>query len=283
MATIEIRVREADSGREVFPARDLTLPVRFGRSGDDSYGRLVSGDGEKLGFGSGYETLSREHFEISASGDEVSLTDLSSNGMEMVAGGTRRDLGQGQRVRLPRETVSQLESCGLRFDLRPRAGAESFGRERITASYQSSSGEFKSVPLGPDSVAIILDGERASVAAFPGRTAADVRAALERAGDNWAAVVGPGDGGVVAIIAPGMSGTVAVNRVPTEDKTQMMEHFDTVQVGRFDLRMLEDGGPPALECTNPACRMLNSYHPTDNCKYCGTKLGEARTRVIRRS
>lgn len=276
-------VRRAQSGEVLFPARALVLPLEFGRSGDDNYGRFTCGDGEKLGFSQNHDTLSREHFVISAGADGITLTDRSTNGVEMIAGSTRSPLGQGQAIRLPRETVSVIETCGLRFELRPMVqSSERFGAETLNASYVSSSGHFKSIPLGPDTIAILMDGATANVAGFSNQSAKAALDELTNTGEPWAVVVGPGRDGIVAIVAEGRADQVSVNRVPTEAKTLTVEHFDTIQVGNFDLRMLEADGPPGLECVNPSCRMLNAYAPTDNCKYCGTKLGEARTRRVRR-
>ena len=78
----------------------------------------------------------------------------------------------------------------------------------------------------------------------------------------------------------GIEAGVKRNRVPISEYQAELEPLDLIEIGKVRIELSRPGQQYQV-CINPACERLNPYNPHVNCRHCGTKLQEARTRVLR--
>lgn len=282
--TLTIAKAPVPPGSTPFRATRLALPLRLIR-GPGNEVLLEEGSGRTLHTGLTVPELSREHLVVSREETgEIALWDQSSNGVSLVSGGRTHPIGRGRAAFMRGEPgrSGTLSTVGLTITVAVEPPAPRLTDPRILwADLHGPQGQ-DSFRLGADAL-VILTSSAGLERLDPGPAPLDSLATAYPRGRGLALGAGP-DGRFAMIALRGT--TLVVNRRPVAppvegDTPLALAHRDLVAVDGFHLHILEEGAMPVLACINAACRMINDYTPNGNCAFCGTRLGDARTRLLR--
>ncbi len=287
MSKAQISIWSTSSGAVLLGASTVELPVRIGRHGANDVGHLVDAENQELTFGSGLNTLSRQHMEINPhDGGGADVIDRSTNGVQRIMPGKPNSvLGENGVDHLPTGSQRQYETVGLVIEINlphPSRRLDPVApTQKIYAVYDSiSAGRPKSIDLTDGYLCLIRDASSVRMERHHGPSASNVRDAIKAAHQMCLAVIGGGDQGQT-VVMPGQNGSVVRNRRALAENTSYpLSHMDTLEVGGMDLRIMEEDGEQALVCVNPDCRQMNAYEVGGNCRYCGTRLGDGRTQKL---
>ena len=276
MNDVEISIWQEHGGEVLLAPLRLALPVRLGRRPDGAGGRLTAGDGREASFGRDLPALSRDHLRIEdAGGGGVTVRDMSRNGTDALgAGDARGRMARDVPVMLRRGDVRAFATVGVVIEVTaPIAAARPGAGARLV--YSSSSGTNKSVDLSRGALALLAREGRTEMLRL---SATDPAAAAEEAAAREAArcVVGEDAEGPVAIALA--AGAIRCNRAPLAPGVpRRLGHLDTLNVDGMRMRLIAREVEDVLVCANDDCRQLNAHEPSHNCRFCGTRLGDART------
>lgn len=98
--------------------------------------------------------------------------------------------------------------------------------------------------------------------------------------DPTALYVLSGEGGATLHVASTPPTPVMVNRSPVGPGPRPLEPFDLVSAGALEVGILPQG-ERAIRCHNVECRRLNPYDPRLNCRWCGFRLVDGVTVMLR--
>ena len=275
MSEVEISVWDERTGAVLLAPTRFSLPVRLGRKPDGAGGRIAGAGGREAAFGRDLSALSRDHLRLDGARGGVELRDRSRNGTEALGmDGARARMERDAPVLMRPGDVRAFAAVGVVIEVTvPAAGAGRGTGARLV--YSSSSGDNKSVDLSRGALALLARKGRTEMVRLD---ATDPAGAAEEAALRDAArcVVGEGEDGPVAIALA--AGAIRCNRAPLAPGVpRRLGHLDTLNVDGMRMRVLARDVEDVLVCANADCRQLNEHQPSHNCRFCGTRLGDART------
>jgi hypothetical protein len=253
----------------------VTLPVLIGRGG--AHGTLVVREatgGEKIlhDFGIDDSKVSRSHILIEEGPDGLVVTDRSSNG-------TRRQTESGSEALRPAMPVTvapdtQLELGSAVISVRPvTEGAPGVSDHKVEIT--TPSGRKLELDFGAGAVVLGVSDGRAFA-----RNLEHVDR-IDTAEPDWVLVLRETGGGVDLSMRAGAASGPEFNRVALRPgETQRAEHLSVIDFHGQRVVVWQKGGPDALVCPNPACRLLNTRTHGDNCRFCGAKLDTGDTYIV---
>lgn len=279
--TAAISIWDAATRTVLVQSLEVALPMELGRVNRDGAARIRGGDGVEHTFGRGLDTLSRTHLRVTAEPDGgAHVIDESSNGVaRVVPGQPPMHLGRNRREEMQPGASRQFETVGLVIEIALPPLSRLLSQPRLFATYASrSSGTERAIDITARCIALRGGAGEVQIEKPAIKTADAAMAAT--AGHALLAVIGP-DARRRVIVLPAEDGAAICNRrALMAGVPQALEHLDTVEVGPLTLRILGEGAGRALICVNPECRQLNPHEPGGNCRYCGTRLGDAVTRML---
>lgn len=281
-------VVEGPDGRELLRKRGRP-PFSVGR-GDRGVG------GEHGMVPNAPAAMSRVHLklDLDPSGAAIVLHDLSSNGVSVngrllpqkgasrfAPGDLALFAGHTMRIELPQAAAPNPPAYGAPAGGLPGAEPQpALGAALFTASGQA--GDAASVDLTRFSARARLDGAQALLSQKEADASPE---ALLAAPGALYALTGPGPfaaGGARATVhvAADAPAPVTLNRLPLEPGPRALKAYDLVSVAGLEVGILP-AGLRAIRCHNPECARLNPYDPTLNCQWCGFRLVEGMTVMLR--
>lgn len=257
------------------PSCKVTLPVLVGRGG--SHGTLVvraaRGDEKILhDFGITDGKVSRSHVLIEAGPDGPVVTDQSSNG-------TRRRTGSGAEKLPPSMPVAVASNTQLEMGnavLSVRAVTEAApGVSHHRLDITTPSGRKLELDFGDGAVVFGQSDGRAYARN------------LEHLGEidtfepEWVMYLKETGKSVEFKVRDTASRLPEFNRVELRPgETQKAEHLSVIDFFGQRVVVWQKGGPEAVVCPNPACKLLNPLNRSDNCRFCGAKLDTGDTYIV---
>ncbi|MBF9033857.1 hypothetical protein HKCCE2091_06365 [Rhodobacterales bacterium HKCCE2091] len=280
--TAEISVWDASTRAVLVQAVTVSLPAEIGRVGADAQGRITDAHHRHVTFGQGLGTMSRQHMTITPETDGSAIVrDESSNGVaRIVPGQPPMPMGRTRHEHMPAGAMRQFETVGLIIEVAlPRISRVISPGDGLKAVYESSSGKDKPLDIATACVAVMDEGNGVQMEQIQ---AAGVREAMARLGDRASrclAVLGP-DGAGHSTVLPGRDDAILCSRRALPGgEPHPLKDLDTVEAGPLRIRITAPKREKFLVCVNPACGQMNEHDPGGNCRYCGTRLGDAITRI----
>lgn len=257
------------------PTCKVTLPVLIGRGG--AHGTLVvrqavGAENVLHDFGVDDGKVSRSHVLIEAGPDGPIVTDRSTNGTRRRTANGSEALKPSMPVALPPNT--QLEIGDAVLSVRPvTEGAP--GVSNHTVEITTPSGRKLDLDFATGAIVLGLTDGRAFARNL--ENLGDIDAAEP----GWVMYLRETGKRVDLTMRDGASKGPEFNRVPLKPgETQQAEHLSVIDFYGQRVVLWQKGGPDALVCPNPACRLLNPRAHGDNCRFCGAKLDTGDTYIV---
>lgn len=277
----EISIWDAETRAVLVQALPVTLPVEIGRSGPDGVGRVLDAAHRETRFGKDMQAMSREHMRIVPDTDGgVTVIDLSTNGVaRLVPGQPPMHLGRNRQEQMPAGVMRQFQTVGLIIEIALPKLTRMAPSARLFATYYSNSAKReRAVDLHQGCIAMVQVGDGLQMERQAATSIS--QAVLSASSGEVLAILGPGDDGRVVIRPTRADAVVCNRRALKADAEHVVEHLDTIEMGALTLRILAEGAGDVLVCINPECGQMNAHNPGGNCRYCGTRLGDAVTRML---
>lgn len=271
---IVIALHEPDPGSAV-PTCKVTLPVLIGRGG--AHGTLVVREAqgpERVlhDFGIDDSKVSRSHVLIEAGPDGPVVTDRSTNG-------TRRRTGTGAEKLAPSMPVAvaantQLEIGNAVLSLRAvTAGAPGVSRHILNIT--TPSGRKLELDFAAGAVVFGLSEGRAFARNL------EHLDRIDTAEPDWVMYLKETGKAVELKVRDGAARLPEFNRAALKSgETRQVGHLGVIDFFGQRVVVWEKGGPEALVCPNPACRLLMPRKHGENCDFCGAKLDTGDTYIV---
>lgn len=271
---IVIALHEPQAGA-AGPTCKVTLPVLIGRGG--AHGTLVvreAGGNEKVlhDFGIDDAKISRTHVLIEEGPGGPVVTDRSANG-------TRRRTGSGSERLAPAMPVqvasnTQLEIGNAVVSLRAvTEGAPGVSRHTLVITTPNG----RKLELDFAAGAVVLG-------VTEGRAFARNLEHLDRidsAEPDWVVYLKEKGRTIDLKVRDGATKLPEFNRAPLKSgETRQVGHLGVIDFFGQRVVVWETGGPEALVCPNPACRLLMPRQHGENCDFCGAKLDTGETFIV---
>lgn len=256
---VEVRITDG-SGRVISEGRH-GLPLRIGRSQQAEI-QLTDPDNQ----------ISRFHATISeAGGGSLVLLDDSLNGTDY----------RGRKVHKTQVPIEDRDTFAVRqFRVEVKRVAQSNEPAAFNAVFVVKGHEHV-YAVGPTFLVVLLDGQRASVDEVRPRDPAAILKYYADAGREALAVIGVKDGfGTVTTTPQARERKLTINRGVPLGGTEPLRVLDVVALGRMRIEILKPD-TRALKCKNSSCQLLNPYDIGENCRFCGHRLVEGETRLVR--
>jgi hypothetical protein len=254
-------------GKKIAAGR-YKLPVTFGRMAQSSVrlGHSPPDDPDK--------TISRVHAQIEAGNGRLQLTDCSSNGT-LYKG---RLMKNGETVPLADDDSFNVRDYLIKVT---RAKHDPNARTTLEAHFFVRDLPSDSpIAIGEMMVFCVKTAKGIRFDQAPATSdlnIQDIAVRYRLQGDEFfAAIYSIRD---VAYLEVEHEAPVAItrNKGPVTSEQVILKPHDVIQFG--DVRIdLHAPGEKSLICTNAACRLLNPYNNTVNCRFCGFHLAGAHTR-----